>query len=112
MQPPETDHRQKERTMSLRERTDVCTCAAVLFGDGEHDDGCPALVAAPAAGPQASGASLLADDITPVVVDMASADGQRTYTVTLEGERSRCTCPDFQYRLSECKHIRALRGRR
>ena len=37
-----------------------------------------------------------------------SQTGNGTYTVNRIGERFKCTCPDFENRHQECKHIYAV----
>jgi transposase len=38
-----------------------------------------------------------------------SQAGKGAYTVTLEGERSHCDCPDHELRGCDCKHIQAVK---
>jgi len=89
----------------------TCNCAGILFGDGSHDAGCPALVAEQAVGPRASGADHSGAEDVPVTKDDVLAAFRKLlhYQTTAHS----CGCPDYQYRrrpkLTICKHIRVFR---
>ncbi len=87
-----------------------CDCAGVLFGDGQHDAGCPALVAEPVVGIQESEAAhaAVSDALTKEQL-VHALERLLHYKTTLDW----CGCADFKYRrqpkLTHCKHIRLFR---
>jgi putative transposase len=59
------------------------------------------------------GHQMIEDGLTPTLVgrnkfEIPSQTNDNKYLVTLHGEDWRCTCPDYEYRHSVCKHIHAV----
>ena len=89
----------------------ICDCAGVLFTEGDHDAGCPALVAAPEVGPQARGADQTERVNLPVSDKLMLATLRKL--IEYKTTPWDCGCPDYQYRrrpkLQSCKHMRLYR---
>lgn len=88
-----------------------CNCAGILFGDGQHDAGCPALVAEPTVGPAGLGSDQAEPTQLPVTKEdiLAALRKLIRYKTTAYD----CECPDYLYRrkrlLTSCKHMRLFK---